>query len=246
MNWYSNPDFWSLFYEWMFPAESFAEAGEQIGDIRRLSGIDTGSILDLCCGPGRHSIPLAQGGFDVTAVDLDAFLLSNAEEYATRENVAIEFVKADMRDFKRSDSFDLIVSMYSSFGYFEDPEEDINVLENCYHSLRSGGRILLDVRGKEIHAMQNPESISHEMPNGDLIFQKARVSDDWSSTNTTWVYIQGEQVHRFEVTYNLYSGVELIAILRKAGFSDVRIYGNLKGAPYNNRANRLVAVAGKK
>ena len=245
MNWYSNPAFWSLFYEGMFTAESFETARTQIDGIKHLTGTDNGAILDLCCGPGRHSIPFAQDGFDVTAVDLDAFLLNKAEEYATREKVAIEFVNADMRDFKRSASFDLIVSMFSSFGYFENPEEDIKVLENSYDSLKPGGKFLLDVRGKEIHAMQNPETLSDEMPNGDLIIQKMSVDDGWAGTKTTWIYIQGEHAQSFEVTMNLYSGVEMKALLNKAGFSNVRMYGSLEGIPYNHRAQRLIAVGTK-
>ncbi len=245
MNWFSKPDFWSLFYDWMFPAESFEQAKEQIDDIRKLSGVGTGAVLDLCCGPGRHSVPLAKAGFDVTAVDLQAFLLGKAEEYATRENVAIEFVEEDMRQFKRTESFDLIINMFSSFGYFENPKEDIKVLENASHSLRSGGRIVLDIRGKEIHAMENVENFSHEMPNGDLIFHRTRTNDDWTRAHSTWVYVHGERAHTFALTYNLYSGAELRALLRKAGFSDVQVYGDLKGAPYNHKAKRLVAVAGK-
>ena len=49
----------------------------------------------------------------------------------------------------------------------------------------------------------------------------------------------------FLISFNLYSGAELRALLRKAGFSDVHVYGDLKGAPYNHKAKRLVAVAGK-
>lgn len=245
MNWYSNTVFWSLFYEWMFTAESFEQAKEQINDIVRLSGVGTGAILDLCCGPGRHSVPFAKVGFEVTAVDLNAFLLGKAEEYATRENVAIEFANEDMRYFERAESFDLIINMFSSFGYFENPEEDTKVLENAFHSLRTGGRIVLDIRGKEIHAMENPESYSDQMPNGDLIFHRITTNDDWTSTHSTWVYVQGERAHTFELTYNLYSGAELRVLLRKAGFSDVQVYGDLKGAPYNHKAKRLVAVAGK-
>ena len=62
MNWFSNPDFWSLFYDWMFTAESFDQAREQVEDIVKLSGIASGTVLDLCCGPGRHSVPLRKAG----------------------------------------------------------------------------------------------------------------------------------------------------------------------------------------
>lgn len=245
MSWFSKADFWTLFYEWMFPAESFAQAIEQAGDIMRLSGTSKGAVLDLCCGPGRHSIPLRKLGFEVTGVDLQPFLLGKARDYASQESVRVEFVEEDMRAFKRVESFDLVVSMFSSFGYFSDPEEDFRVLENAYSSLKAGGRILLDLRGKEIHAMRYSETISHEMPNGDLVFQRTRTNDDWTSTISTWVYVRGEQAHAYQVIYNLYSGAELRGLLSNAGFRNVRVYGDLKGIPYNHNAKRLVAVAEK-
>jgi SAM-dependent methyltransferase len=246
MNWFAKPDFWSLFYDWMFPAESFEQAIEQVDDIVNLFGVTKGAVLDLCCGPGRHSVPLSKIGFDVTGIDLQPLLLEKARDYAIRENVTIEFIEEDMRIFKRSESFDLIVNMFSSFGYFSDPAEDFRVLENAYYSLKNGGRILLDVRGKEIHAMENVEDYSHEMPNGDLVFHRTRVTDDWTRTISTWAYVRGGQAHTYEITFNLYSGAELRELLRKAGFRDVQLYGDLIGAPYNHKAKRLGALAEKR
>ena len=246
MGWFTDADFWILFYEWMFPAESFRQAIEQSDDIVKLSGIRKGAVLDLCCGPGRHSIPLRKLGFEVTGVDLQPLLLGKARDYSAREAMVVEFVEEDMRDFKRAESFDLVVSMYSSFGYFRDPGEDFRVLENAYHSLRSGGRILLDLRGKEIHAMHYEETISHEMPNGDLVFQRTTTNDDWTSSTTTWVCVQGERAQTYQIIYNLYSAAELRGLLTRAGFCDVRVYGDLKGIPYNQDAKRLVVVAEKR
>lgn len=245
MSWFTKADFWSLFYEWMFPAESFVQATEQIQDIVNLSGITTGAVLDLCCGPGRHSIPLRKLGFDVTGVDLQSFLLGKARDYASKENVSIEFIEQDMLTFRRAESFDLVVNLFSSFGYFSNPEDDARVLENAYFSLKNGGWIVLELRGKEIHAMGYAETLSYEMPNGDLIFQRTATNDDWTSSNSTWVYVQGEHAQTYHMNYNLYSGAELRELLRKAGFRNVRVYGNLKGAPYNHNAKRLVLVAEK-
>ena len=69
MNWFSNSDFWSQFYEWMFTGESFDQARQQVEDIVNLTGISSGKVLDLCCGPGRHSVPFSKSGFEVTGVD---------------------------------------------------------------------------------------------------------------------------------------------------------------------------------
>jgi hypothetical protein len=84
------------------------------------------------------------------------------------------------------------------------------------------------------------------MPNGDLIFHRTTTNDDWTRAHSTWVYVRGTKAHTFRLTYALYSGAELRALLNEAGFGTVRLYGNLKGAPYNHQAKRLVAVAEKR
>ena len=60
--------FWSLFYEWMFPEESFHQAKEQTNDLIELTGIEKGAVLDLCCGPGRYSVPFRKKGFKVSVI----------------------------------------------------------------------------------------------------------------------------------------------------------------------------------
>ena len=245
MSWFDNKKFWSLFYEWMFPEESFQQALEQVDDIIRITGVENGAVLDLCCGPGRHSVPLGKKGFQVTGIDLQPMLLAKALEYSTREGVPVEYVEDNMLAFRRTNFFDLIINMFSSFGYFSDSEDDFKVMENAYYSLKPGGKLLMDVRGKEIHAMENITSFSQEMPNGDLIFHRSEVNEDWTRSNADWIYIRGEKAHKFEMSVNLYCGSELRQLLRKAGFSGVRVYGDLKGGSYNHNAKRLVVLAEK-
>ena len=245
MNWFAQADFWSRFYDWMFPVDSFEQAASQINDLTRLLSVTSGSVLDLGCGPGRFSVPLSKAGFGVTGVDLQPYLIEKAQAYASREKVTIEWIEEDMRSFQRPEVFDVVLNMFSSFGYFDNPEEDLRVLENVYLSLKQGGQLLIDLRGKEIHAMQFAETHSSEMANGDLVFHRTRTNDDWTKSITTWVYVHGDRADSFEVTLNLYSGAEMRQLLEAVGFQKVRLYGNLKGLPYNHCAQRLVAVAQK-
>ncbi|MGI9533394.1 MAG: class I SAM-dependent methyltransferase [Thermodesulfobacteriota bacterium] len=245
MDWFDNVVFWELFYDWMFSPQVFEEAKEQVDDIVKLTGINSGKVLDLCCGPGRHSIPFNKKGFEVTGVDLHQFLLDKAKSYSIKENLEIELVQADMRKFVRTDSYDLVINMYSSFGYFQNPDEDFHVLDNVYHSLKKDGKIIIDVRGKEIHAMQNIEIQSHDLPNGDLIIDRGKVRDGWTSVDSDWMYIKDGVLRSFQLNFNLYSGAELRRLMSKAGFQNVRLYGDLKGIPYNQKAKRLIAVGEK-
>src|SRR5579871_2600441 len=123
MEWFENEDFWRSFYGYMFSAERFAAAPDEVARILALTKCSGGNMLDLCCGPGRHSVEFARSGFQVTGVDKSTFLLEKAREHASKAGVSIEWVQEDMRNFVRPESFDLACSMFTSFGYFTDPEE---------------------------------------------------------------------------------------------------------------------------
>lgn len=245
MDWFEKPDYWARFYDWMFSPERFEQGVTQAADLAQLLGLESGAILDLACGPGRHSVPLAKAGFRVTAVDREPFLLEKARDYAAREEAEIAFVEEDMRRFERAEAFDAAINMFSSFGYFEDPEDDLTVLRNAYRSLKPGGRLLLDVRGKEVHAMGLQETVSSELENGDLIVQRTLMNEDWTRAVSKWVYIEGATADTFEFELTLYSGAELRNLLCTAGFPEVQLYGSLGGTPYDHTAKRLIAVASK-
>jgi ubiquinone/menaquinone biosynthesis C-methylase UbiE len=63
VEWFESEDFWRDFYPYMFPSERFSAAKEKVGRIVTLTQCSGGSLLDLCCGPGRHAVEFAQCGF---------------------------------------------------------------------------------------------------------------------------------------------------------------------------------------
>ena len=154
--WFENESFWREGYRFMFSDDAFRAASGQVEQIIALTGVSVGHVLDLGCGPGRHAVPLAIRGLNVTAVDGSPFLLGKAQEHANRSNVEIEFVQADVRAFHRPDRFDLAINMFSSFGYFADRADDRQVAANLHNSLRSGGLALLDVMSKELTLARKP------------------------------------------------------------------------------------------
>src|SRR2546426_12688527 len=77
------------------------------------------SLLDLCCGPGRHALLLAQRGLHVTAVDLSQPQLDAAAAEAERRGLAIETVRADLGTLGFEGRFDAVINMVNSFGYME-------------------------------------------------------------------------------------------------------------------------------
>ncbi|HIJ74982.1 MAG TPA: methyltransferase domain-containing protein, partial [Candidatus Hydrogenedentes bacterium] len=137
--WFENESFWREMYAHMFPDERFEKAQEEIEGVYGLVGFEGKTALDLCCGPGRHAIAMAKRGVKVTAVDRTRFLLDKARERAQAAQVDVEWVLSDMREFARPVAFDLAISMFTSFGYFEDRQDNLRVLRNVYQSLRPGG-----------------------------------------------------------------------------------------------------------
>jgi len=142
--WFEDESFWINFYPFMFSEERFAAAKEEVEKAIHLLDFKGSSVLDLCCGPGRHSLVLAEKGLTVTGVDRTDFLLEKARAEAESRGLEIERIQQDMREFVRPESFDLALSMLTSFGYFENKNEDKKVLENIYVNLRKGGYCLID------------------------------------------------------------------------------------------------------
>src|SRR5690554_6025707 len=99
--WFADESFWRDGYDIMFHEAAFRSAAAHVDGILALTGTRHGCVLDLCCGPGRHAVPLASKGFDVTAVDLSPFLIGRARAHAAANGVEPEFVVGDMRSFVR-------------------------------------------------------------------------------------------------------------------------------------------------
>ena len=109
-----------------------------------------GTILDLGCGTGRHSVALARLGYRVTGVDLSAGMLALAEQRAQAASVAVEWVHANAVDFVRPDAFDAAICLCEGavclLAEGDDPfERDLTILRGIHSSLRIGGRLLLNV-----------------------------------------------------------------------------------------------------
>lgn len=242
--WFEDESFWAELYGFMFSDQRFREARAQADRIVELVRFEGTAILDLCCGPGRISIPMAQKGYAVTGVDLSAFLLEKARQRARGAGLHIEYIQEDMRRFKRPESFDLALSMFTSFGYFEDKAEDAAVLKNIYDSLKSGGSCLIDVVGKELLAGIYRPSHAHELEDGSILLERHQIFDDWTRIRNEWILIRGERAKTFRFHHTVYSGQELRDLMERVGFR-VQLYGDLSGGPYGTEAERLIAVGWK-
>jgi len=141
---------------------SHRDTGEAVRCIRtildrtRLADISPSSltVLDIACGAGRHALELARLGYSVTGNDLSPFLLDTARSEAAAGSVELAFTCCDMRKLPHDNRFDLVVQLFTSFGYFDTEDDDRQVLANVHQALVSGGWYVLDLINP-LHLKQN-------------------------------------------------------------------------------------------
>jgi SAM-dependent methyltransferase len=266
--WFKDTVFWERYAPIIFDEKRWAEVPEVADGITRLARLDlyhaessaAGSavslpgprILDFCCGFGRITLELARRGFAASGVDITESYLRTAREEAAYEKLDVEFIHSDVRSFKRPGFFDAAVNLYISFGYFEDPAEDLLMLRNVHESLKPGGSLIIETLGKEIAVRDFTKAEWFERA-GYFVLTEYAPADSWGSLVNRWILVkqdpgegkaEGERIEK-TLTQRLYAATELRALLREGGFASVDIYGGWDESPYDDRASALIAVARK-
>ncbi|MCX7545701.1 class I SAM-dependent methyltransferase [Marinicella gelatinilytica] len=243
--WFDNDDMWRIFYDCMFDADSFQSADQDCENLLKLCDFPGHNVLDLACGPGRHVAGFARRGLAVTGVDLSGFLLNQAAQHIDKEGLDATLVHADLLRYEPQKTFDLITNLFSSFGYYENPKDNQQVLNNAYRWLKPGGQFVLDVFSKEQAAMHIEPVHCTEYDNGDVRFERPLLIDNMNVYANEWILVREGQAYRWQYQHFIYSAQELQGRLEKAGFDDIHIYGSMCGDDYDMESTRLVLVARK-
>ena len=163
----------SAHYHRLYAHRDTNEAADLVDAIvERLAPPAGAAILDLGCGSGRHARRLAAHGFAVTGIDLSAGSLARARE---RPGARVLFVRQDMRRPFGTRAFDCVVSLFTSFGYFDDPADHDAVVDNIARALRPGGRVVLDyLNVARVEAHLVPEDVA---VHAGIVYRVSRWSD---------------------------------------------------------------------
>ena len=188
-------------------------------------------VIDIACGPGRHSIQLAHEGYDVTGLDFSPDFLELAREAAATGSNAgrvPEFVRGDMRQLKFADgAFRTVLSLGNSFGYFSD-EENFRALGEAYRVLRDGGFFCLEITNKEKY-LATLEAFTEENIQGRFF---PRLKCEWrKSWDPTSKRVTTQEKHSLadsgEVLYEgpydvrLFDHEEIVGLLENLGLQSV-------------------------
>jgi ubiquinone/menaquinone biosynthesis C-methylase UbiE len=243
----SSPETWDAFFS-DFYLRAFAdderqeEAEAQALAAARLAGCpDGGDLLDVPCGFGRHSVPLARAGYRVVGVDRSEALLAEARRRARGERWP-KLVRADYRELPFADgSFDAAVNLFSSLGYLGDAE-DTKVLAEIRRVLRPGARLVIEIMHRDLLVLRFQESDWRLLGEGRLLLEQRTFDAAAGVAQVTQTLIDRAGRDSRSYSVRVYSATELLAMLAAAGFADARCHGDLDGAPFTT-GSRLVIVA---
>lgn len=220
----------------IYPHRDAEEAERAVELFLELTAVDPGErILDLACGAGRHLRPLETAGLRPVGLDLSRPLLQRAEERWPGP-----LVRGDMRTLPFGPgTFGGVVQFFTSFGYFRSREEDRRVLGEVRRVLRSGGAFLLDfLNAEQVRRELVPEDVREV--DGRTVRQQRWIEED---TVVKEIEIGGrdqEDARTFQERVRLYEPEELATMLEDAGLRVRERRGDYRGAPFGDRAPRLL------
>ncbi len=232
------------FYPEVFDLDAARREAEFID--RALALPAKASVLDLGCGFGRHSVPLAALGYRVTGLDASSSMLSAARRLAAEQRVEVNWIEQDMRELSGLGPFNACVCLYTVFGYFDDATNEA-VLRAVADLLAPNGPFLLDVSNPLSLISQGPHESWREGPFGLRLERSAydaitgRVIAD-----RLLITPDGKREELPRSSVRLYTPSELRRLLERVGFQVEAAYGALDDAPLEPlRSPKIVYLARK-
>jgi SAM-dependent methyltransferase len=217
---------------------------EAIAAVTRAGCAEGARVLDAPCGYGRHSIPLAEAGYDVTGLDLSPQLLEVARARAG-ERRNLRLVEGDLRQLPfEAGSFDCALNLFTSIGFLGD-DGDREILRELRRVLVPGGPLVVETIHRDRLVSILRERDWERLEDGAVFLEERR----WDPVAGTLegehrVLREGGQPSSRTFWQRVYTATELVGLLEGAGFGEIRCFGSLEGGVLS-RETRLVVVATK-
>lgn len=210
--------------------------------MNRLSLKPGAKLLDNACGKGRHAKYLAQKEYQVTGLDLSPNSIQSAKQFETDH---LKFEVHDMRDIYISNTFDAVLNLFTSFGYFENDVEDKKILNAIYQELRDDGYFVLDFfNAYQVEKMINSGLHLFDKMLKGIRFEITKKIEDGHVIKHIKV-TDGELVNQYEERVKLWTKEMLEKLITQANFSIIDIFGEYDLTPYRNDSSRCIFICKK-
>jgi len=243
LGWY-NRFFSGLYTRVLGEQFSSRQTMEQVRLVKRLLRLRRGqTVLDVPCGQGRLTIPLARAGLRMTGVDLTPSYLRAASRRVRRQRLRVRFLQSDMRDIAFSEEFDAALNWFGSFGYFRDAD-NLEFSRRVFRALKPGGRFLVQGPNKGWIRSHFVARSEHTI-NGVRIVIRNRWDRNKQRVLGVWTLSRRGKVERNPTDIRIYSAAEMRALLGAAGFRDITFHDTVPGKRFTRHSRKLMVVARK-
>ncbi len=236
-SWFDTP-----YYHILYKNRDYSEASLFIDNISDFLKLQPNSkCWDLCCGKGRHSIYLNKKGFDVIGTDLSPQSILEANKSA---NETLEFYEHDMRKLFRTNYFDVVFNVFTSFGYFEKREDDLHVFDSVRKSLKSNGLFVFDYLNAEC-VKNSIEAFDSKTIDG-ITFNISKKTENNTVIKSIDFADKGQDFH-FEERVKLFDKSYFEKLAQECNLNTLNIFGNYQLQEFDvNSSPRLILVLQKK
>ncbi len=233
-------------YLQLYPHRSEAEAAATAVWLKQALNLQPPArILDLACGSGRHSRQFAELGFDLYSLDLSWVLLRSLT--SLEPPPLVKLLRGDMRNLPfQSSVFDLALSLFTSFGYFEKEGEDLSVLQEAADTLKIGGRFVLDfLNADAVKGSLLPEE-QVSLKDSQVLIQRCLNPARNRIEKHIRIFSTARGPREYLESVRLYTCADLRELLSQAGLNTDQIYGDYNGAPFTSSSPRLIIFSSKR
>lgn len=207
-------------------------------------------ILELCCGTGRLTIPIAKEGYNICGVDYTSSMLEQAKAKANQVGVGIDFIEADIRALDLQEQFDLIFIPFNSIHHLYGNEDLFKALECVKKHLKDGGLFLLDCFNPNIQYIvenEKEQAIIAEYTTDDgrnvLIKQTMHYESATQINRIEWHYFINGKFHSTQnLDMRLFFPQELDSYLKQTGFNIIHKYGGFEGEMFSDETEKQIYV----
>jgi len=199
-------------------------------------------ILDLACGFGRHANRLAALGHSVTGVDYMPGFLALARQKAAEMGVQVDYRQGDMRQVSFREEFARVLLLFTSFGYFEDSENEL-VVENMARALQPGGCLMFDIPNRDVILKDLPPADVIDK-GGDLLINRFSFDVLTGRFHNRRIVIRNGIRKDKPFSIRLYNATEISHLLKRAGLVDYKLLGE-DSQPLSANSRRIVVIASK-
>ncbi|GJQ61446.1 MAG: methyltransferase [Melioribacteraceae bacterium] len=197
-------------------------------------------ILDAACGPGRYSVFLAEKGFDVTGFDLAMPLLKITGEKLTNLGIQPKLFRSDIRNVPLKGKFDLILNMFTSFGYFDDEDENFRFIDSARNLMGSHSIFVLDYLNEHLVRKNlvphSQKKIGDKSITENRFIRNGRVEKE--------ITIAGKEGSvNFLESVKLYDKDFMLTKIKDLGYNVREVWGGYEGEPFDrNSSQRLIIL----